>query len=186
MISNAMAESSSTRLQPGRGTIRPSAPMTDTVTSTQSAASTGEYGLGMGLSTARNLTFTETALTGWMDLGDGNAIQAFAALGGIDPFVFGVGGLFKRTVLGSEQSGLHLGGGLGIGTVAGVGATGGATSNFAFALNGIAGFHFIVPNTERMLISLDGGPAMTIIDDNIDVTMGAIGSLLGLSVIYLF
>jgi hypothetical protein len=176
-------------VQPRRESVRP-VPMTDRVTSTQSASDTAseassDYVYGVGFATANHLTFTDTSVTGWLELGDGNAIQAFAALGGVDPFAFGIGGLFKRTVIGTQASGVHFGGGVGIGTTAG-GGTSSANSNFTFALSGVAGFHFIVPNTERILINLDGGPTMTIVDDDVDFTVGALSPVLGLSVLFLF
>jgi hypothetical protein len=107
-------------------------------------------------------------------------IQAMMNLRSVSGDVeFSVGGAYKFTVAGTNRAGFHIGPGLSLGTVAA-----GGESNFAFAIVGMFGGHYTL--FERLLLSVDGGPILSVVDGNVDFGIAPMGTLLGLSIHYLF
>lgn len=94
-------------------------------------------------------------------------------------FYFAVGGIYKFTVAGNARAGFHVGPGVTLGTV-----PTGTESKFGFSLVGLAGGHFTL--FERLILSVDGGPQLSVVDGNTDFRLKPMGELLGLSVHYLF
>lgn len=94
-------------------------------------------------------------------------------------FEFGVGGIYKFTVLGDRRTGFHMGPGVSVGTVAV-----GGKSKFGFSISGLAGAHWTI--FDRMIVSVDGGPAVAVVDGDANFSFRPIGDLLGLSLHYLF
>lgn len=94
-------------------------------------------------------------------------------------FYFAVGGIYKFTIAGNARAGFHVGPGVTLGTV-----PTGTGSEFGFSLVGLAGGHFTL--FERLILSVDGGPQLSVVDGNTDFRLKPMGELLGLSVHYLF
>lgn len=107
-------------------------------------------------------------------------IQAMMNVQGVKgSFRFSVGGAYKFTVAGTERAGFHIGPGLALGT------TGTANgSKFFFSLVGMFGGHYTL--FERLILSVDGGPVLGVVDGDVDFGVKPMGELLGLSVHYLF
>jgi len=94
-------------------------------------------------------------------------------------FEFGVGGIYKFTVAGDRRAGFHVGPGVSVGTVAV-----GAKSEFGFGIAGVAGGHWTL--FDRLIVSVDGGPALGVVDGNANFSLKPLGEILGLSLHYLF
>lgn len=90
-------------------------------------------------------------------------------------FDFGLGGMYKFTLSGDRRAGFHLGPGFAVGTVG---------DDFAFSIYGMVGAHFTL--FERLLLSVDGGPMLSVIDGDANFRMRAMGETLGLGIHYLF
>jgi hypothetical protein len=132
---------------------------------------------GVGLASGLGVTFGFPALTGMFEVGPKGAIQVLLGIPATSPFSIGVGGLYKHTVHEGQGGGLHLGGGLGLGSVAGA---------FSFAISGVGGFHFGVPGAPRIHVNLDGGITLTVINNATNVAIAPLSPALGVSVIYFF
>jgi hypothetical protein len=127
------------------------------------------------------------SVTGILHFTPLDAVQILASIpttqGG---FTFGLGGLYKRTLIGNEACGFHVGGGIAFGTYVG---------NFAMTIPAIAGFHYQLSGTE-ISFHFDGGAAFGLVSvsgvngiGGTTVTNFAIGpnsGLLGASVVYGF
>ena len=110
-------------------------------------------------------------------------IQANLAIEGVNSnFVFSVGGAYKFTVAGNNRAGFHVGPGISLGTQAL--ATGRGGTKFGFAVVGMFGGHYTL--FERLLLSVDGGPILTVVDGTVDFQVKPMGSLLGVGIHYLF
>jgi hypothetical protein len=125
------------------------------------------------------------ALTGFINFTNLDAVQLFLAIPGTTGgFSFGVGGLYKHTLWGNSSHGLHVGGGAGLGTVAG---------NFAMNLDAIAGVHYTLPNT-TVSFHFDGGAVFSLVSaggttgggTTTNFSIGALSNILGASVVYGF
>ena len=137
------------------------------------------------------------SITGILHFTSLDALQLLAGISQTNGgFGFGVGGLYKRTVLGNESAGFHIGGGLGLGTVGGLGAAAnGSSTSFAMNIAALAGVHFDVPGTQ-VAIHLDGGPVFSLISVSgqngvggttvTNFAMGPLSSILGASAVYQF
>jgi hypothetical protein len=105
-----------------------------------------------------------------------------------DAFTFGLGGIYKFTVAGDRHMGFHVGPGFAVGTVPAssvAGATSGTSkTKFAFSIYGLAGAHYTI--FDRLILSVDGGPMVNVIDGTADFSMKPMGQLLGLGLHYLF
>ena len=140
---------------------------------------------------------TGGSLTGIIHLTNVDMIQLLAGITGTTGgFGFGVGGLYKRTVIGNQSAGFHLGGGFGIGTVAGAGgAVNGSSTSFAMSIAAVIGAHFEIPGTQ-IALHFDGGPDFTLVSvsgtngigggTTTNFAMGPLSSLLGATVVYAF
>ncbi len=107
-------------------------------------------------------------------------IQAFLTVpstrGG---FQFGAGGAYKFTIAGNQRAGFHVGPALVLGTVSVLGQ-----SKFAFSLGGAVGAHYTL--VERLILSVDGGPMISVVDGDVNFRLSPFGEFLGLSLHYLF
>lgn len=140
----------------------------------------------VGLSSDSSVVSTETpALTFLMPLGEKLALQTYAVITSVNPFLFGIGGNVKYNVVGDLMKGIHVGGGVGLGLVAATSLVGGATlatNAFFFNINGILGFHFHL--IDRILFSLDAGLHISIANGTTAVALSGDSALMGLSVLY--
>ena len=109
----------------------------------------GRYGLGFTTFQTGNDNLGFSAL---FDLTSANSIQLFFGVSGTSPFGIGFGGAFKSTVIGNQNSGIHIGAGVDIGS----------TGNFYAAFGPLAGVHFSLPNLREIGVSLDGGAFFSI------------------------
>jgi hypothetical protein len=141
---------------------------------------------------------TGGSLTGIIHLTNLDMIQLLAGVTGTTGgFGFGVGGLYKRTVMGNQSAGFDLGGGFGIGTVAGAGgaAAVGSSTSFAFSITAVIGAHFEIPGTP-IALHFNGGPAFSLVSISgtngiggatvTNFAMGPLSSFLGSSIVYTF
>jgi hypothetical protein len=160
----------------------------DTVHVSRSAptkSSSNDMKFGVGL-TAYGGSSTSGGLSGLIEIDDKMAVQPFLGLGygAVTGFSFGLGGMFKYTLVGGRDAGLHVGGGLSLGA-------GGAAGAMQFLMNLYvpnAGIHFTV--ADRVRLSLDGGITVSINAGGgtagAGVGLGPLSSLLGASVHYMF
>lgn len=176
----------------------------ESVMTSDSGSSKRGMSFGLGLATTQNLVSSATlvlagsttALSGLLDIGGGNVVQANVGIGSTSGgFSFGVSGFFKHTLFGGKSAGFHAGGGLGLGTMGSgsslasvASATAATTSKtvFVVGLAGLAGVHAMFPGSDDVLLSVDGGPLLTIVDGSANFMMGGLSSALGFSVHYLF
>jgi hypothetical protein len=139
---------------------------------------------------------TGGSLTAIIHVTNLDMIQILAGVTGTTSgFGFGVGGQYKRTVLGNQSAGFHLGGGIGLGTAAGAGGVNGSSTNFAMDIVALVGAHFDVPGTQ-IAFHLDGGPVFALVSisgvngiggsTSTSFAMGPLSGLLGASVVYAF
>jgi hypothetical protein len=156
--------------------------------------SRSEIRYGLGLASAYNLTASDAALTGWIGLTPKFGIQPLLSIGSTSPFNFALGALGKYTVAQHGAGGFHLGGGAAFGSLHNGNTSGGllfgnsggnTKSGFHMSLSALAGIHYEMPNT-NIVIHFDGGANFGLVDGNTDFNLGAIGGLLGASVIYVF
>jgi hypothetical protein len=117
----------------------------------------------------------------WINMGPRAAIQGYFAVTGSSPFVFGMGANYKRLWHGTWKSGLHYGGGLGIGTTAA-----GTSTNFTLNLTGVVGIHFKLSNPSNIMFNFDAGPAMRILSGSNNFSISGYSGFAGLSIHYLF
>lgn len=92
-------------------------------------------------------------------------------------FEFGAGGAYKVTLHGDRRTGLHFGPGLSVGT-----ASRGPKTKFAFSAFGLVGGHHTL--FERLIVSVDGGPIMTVLNGDVDLGIKPAGNMLGLAIHY--
>lgn len=160
----------------------------------KSYSSSGPTEFGLGVSTmdsqGTGLGHTVSAL---IELNDKAAIQALFGIHGTGTFAFTLGGLYKHTVAGNRNTGLHVGGGLVLGTVGGVAnianiaalAGGGGGSQFAISILPAGGLHFTFPGLDKIVISFDAGLSVNIVGGSADFKIGPYSTLGGLSVHYM-
>lgn len=109
-----------------------------------------------------------------------NWLQTYMAIENTQgAFTFGLGAIYKFTVAGDAKTGFHVGPGFSVGTV-----PVGGKAKFAFSIFGMAGAHFTL--FDRLILSVDGGPMVNVVDGDANFRMKPMGELLGLSVHYLF
>lgn len=109
-----------------------------------------------------------------------NWLQTYMAIESTQgAFTFGLGAIYKFTVAGDAKTGFHVGPGFSVGTVPVSGK-----SKFAFSIFGMAGGHFTI--FDRLILSVDAGPMVSVVDGDANFRMKPMGELLGLGVHYLF
>lgn len=144
-------------------------------------SSMGPTTYGLGVSTL-SLVPGDPTITGLINMGHQFSIQPLAAVHTTaGSFSFEAGVLGKYNVAGTHEAGLHLGGGVDMGSI-----SGGAKSVFAVAVTALAGIHASLPGLSKIQFHLDAGPGLTIIDGNSAFALKPLSSALGLSVFYLF
>lgn len=135
-----------------------------------------------------SILFLGGSLTGILQITHLDAIQLFLGIGATSPgFSFGVGGVYKRTLMGGESAGFHLGGGFGLGTLGQASGTGSAT-DFTMTIPAVVGVHFKVPNT-GVAFHFDGGAAFSLLaatSTDVNFSVGQLSRLMGASVVYEF
>ncbi len=142
--------------------------------------SSGSKQVGLGLSTSSPGLPSQSfsALSAWMRLNQGQALQLTLGLGATSPkLTLGFAGYYKFTLFAGGNAGFHVGAGAGLGSVVG---------KFFFSLAPIAGIHFFFPGLDRVLFNLDTGATLSVTDGTANFQAGALSSLLGLSVHYIF
>ncbi len=154
----------------------------DQVSTSQSQVTTERYQSaypqwGLGISSADNIIPVAVAASFWLAFNQDSALQGYFGILATSPFTFGVGALYKHTVAGGNYAGLHLGGGLGLGTVQGV---------FNLNIDAVVGFHFFLPSLKNILVNVDFGPSLNILDGATNFKVGGLGTILGLSIHYIF
>ncbi len=128
------------------------------------------------------------AISGMMDMGAHQTVQAYLGIPGTSgAFRSVLGGLYRITLTGPRAHGLHVGGGMELGTT-GVPkySTSGVSYSTAFFINLLpaVGIHFSFPGLEALTFSLDGGPQLRITDGSANFLIGPLSGLLGASVHY--
>lgn len=134
-----------------------------------------ESRIGLGYFDSDNLSRQGDNLSALYSVNEDWAQAFFGIYHTNDSFSFSIGGAYKFTVMGDKNAGLHIGPGLAMGTV---------NDKFLFSAYGLAGFHYAI--LDRLMVSVDGGPILNLVDDEVDFSLQPAGNLLGLSVHYLF
>lgn len=118
----------------------------------------------------------DTAFTGTFGLSKKAMVQAYFITMSSDPMTYSIGGAYKYTLKGNNEKGLHVGGGLGLGTL----GTDQSFSNFG----GLVGFHFTV--AKKVRVHLDGGITIKNPPGGGDsqFVIGGHSALFGLSLLY--
>lgn len=142
---------------------------------------------GLGFSTIQNtLPGGSAAITAILNVDELNTLQGFFYLPATSPFNIGALFLYKRTVTESRGAGFHIGGGLGMANV----NDGVSGASFALNLNAVAGFHFELPGIPHVMVHLDGGPSLNVVNTSPTTTtnfqIAALSPALGASVLYVF
>lgn len=161
--------------------------MSDTASYSRSAPQSGGGSFGLGLTTFTAFGGTG-AISALIPVGS-NVIQTTLGLGTSGGFSIAASGLFKATVAGNSDTGLHLGGGLGLGvgssgsvTVAGFTVAGGGGASFSLMLGGVIGLHHeLVAN--KIAMSFDAGPVITVLP-GVAFSIAPLSTLAGFSVHY--
>ncbi len=154
-------------------TIRTSQSAPDEVVSGDSALK----GMAIGVSTLESIGFVEGSLAVSLPLGAVDSLQLFFTIPRTSPSLnFSAMGLYKRTMLDHGSSGLHLGGGVGLGVLGGA---------FGFNVTALGGIHFDVPGISRLKVHFDAGPNLSWVSGaGTNLTVGALSPVLGLSLFY--
>lgn len=141
------------------------------------AAQAKTKGLGLGLQTASlGAAGNSTLVTGYIPVNPTLAFQPYFGITGTTGSVGILAGTaIKATVSGTEQSGFHVGGNVLLGSI---------SSSFVGIFGGLFGLHHNVTN--NILVAVDGGPQFGVANSNVDFSIGAFSSFLGLSAIYQF
>jgi hypothetical protein len=151
---------------------------------------------GAGLATSTAIMHSATALSSWVTLDHSHHIQGYFSVPGTSGrFQFALGGIYKTIIVGTLRNGFHVGGGLALGVPSY--SFGGMDFDFEsgeaktktpffFNLIGNAGIHFTLPGVDHILVNLDAGPVLSVIDGNVDFSISGYSPLLGISVHYLF
>lgn len=139
----------------------------------------GDFGVGLA-SASRLLVTSETALTGIFELNRKSFLQGYFVLTSSDPNVYGLGATYKHTISGDNETGFHIGGGIGLGQW--------AEDRSFFRINGLAGVHFTV--SKKVAIHMDGGITITQDEtaggnESSQFLIGGSSSLFGLSLVYM-
>ena len=143
-----------------------------------SSTSSKQVGLGLSTNTPGLPSVTSSALSGWIHLGTGKALQLTFGVGGTSPkFSMGLGSYYKYTLAASGNTGFHIGGGFGLGSILG---------KFFFGVGPVAGIHFFFPGLDHLLINMDAGATLTVVDGTVNFLTGNLSSILGASIHYLF
>jgi len=163
---------------------------TETYNPDRDVASTGgsKFWVGPALDSAVTDNVSTPALSMLITLNDKMAIQAYAGVYGVNPFLFAVGGDFKYTLVGDVTKGLHIGGGVGLGEVGGniQGNIGGININaggsaFFVNINGLVGIHFQI--VDNVLVNLDSGATVSISNGNTNFALAGHPAF-GASILY--
>ena len=135
--------------------------------------------MALGISTLSYVTGTTGSLVGQFELGHQNALLVHLGLDSTSPVDFGMGVLLRHDFM-DGPVGLHAGGGVGFGAVAG--ST--ATNSVFFNVVGLGGVHFRMPGAVPIEVLLDGGAIFSAASSGINLKIGALSSQLGISVLY--
>lgn len=144
----------------------------------RSIASNGSSMTALGIADTSNVSVSQSISA--MFSMNRNWLQTFMTIDRTQgTFVFGLGGIYKFTVAGDARTGFHVGPGFAIGTVPVNGK-----SKFAFSIFGMAGAHYTLFN--NLILSVDGGPMVSVVDGDANFQMKPMGETLGLGIHYLF
>jgi hypothetical protein len=138
---------------------------------------------GIGFSTPSKITENTSAVTGWVDICPRWFLQPYVTVPSTSPFQLAGGAIVKYTLIENNAgtAGFHLGFGPTFGDLAQ-----GNGHVFSFSMSGVVGFHVQFPGASNIMLQLDGGPTYALIDGNDNLSVNALSSALGLSVIYIF
>lgn len=171
-----------------------------TTTASSYRAPSGDVGtssasrLGLGFATYGTSYFGASLITSpgfsvWYDLDSRMSLQGILAVNSSDPFAFGVAGIFRYTLHGSQANGFHGGIGFNLGTqaAAGAAAAGGGTTKFFLDIFPTLGLHFSLGgHVSNVQLSFDGGPVFAITPSPFQFGMSSFGLLGGASIHYFF
>lgn len=131
---------------------------------------------GVGVATSSLLTVSSPSLSTWHRLGHDSVVQSYFNVSGTSPGLsLSAGGAYKLMVHQFRNTNLYLGGGAGLGLV---------VDDLYFSLAALGGFQFTIPSVSNLLISVDAGPAIQVIDGTANLIISAPG-VIGLSLHYL-
>jgi len=133
---------------------------------------------GLGIATAQQVTDTASALTAWFALDEIQSFQLYFGMDSTTPLNFGAGALYKRTCIGNSLSGMHFGGGVGLGDRS-------DPAKFFFRVTGVIGIHFDLPGVKDLYVQADAGPSLLLSSGSNNFSLKAFSPLLGLSLVYL-
>jgi len=145
------------------------------VAPSSSANSSGKH-FGLGFASVYTAGGDSTMLTAWVPLKRALGIQLYlgvpGTLGGLN---FLTGAAFKGTIAGNSVAAIHLGVNLLLGSI---------NQSFTMGFGGLVGAHFTV--APSVLFAVDGGPQIGVNNGKANFSLGALSSLLGASLMYLF
>ncbi len=135
--------------------------------------------MGLGISSgSTSVVYLDAAPSLWLNMGRRQALQIYMGVKQTSPgLTFGVGGTYKYTLSGNAHSGLHVGGGLGLGTV---------IDSFFVNFSGVGGIHMFIPGLDHILFNFDAGLTLSVIGGKVQFFASGFSPILGLSVHYLF
>ncbi|MGE0616477.1 MAG: hypothetical protein AB7P04_12655 [Bacteriovoracia bacterium] len=149
-----------------------------TTSSMESFRSSSSAPWGLGLTTTLN---GMSGISGWIPFGEGmQGLQLGFGIQTTSPFTFALGAAYKSTLAGTRQTGFHIGGGIALGT----GGNGLGGTQFNIGISGILGVHY--SPVEAFQMSFDAGPTVTIAGGSASFGMGALSTLAGFTVMYMF
>lgn len=161
----------------------------DEVTSEQAAPSahSGGHMFGFGFMTAGTFN-AGSALAMELNISSTDNIQPFLGITTTNNFQWGLGAIYRHTIVHGENAGLHVGGALGLGTSGNVAPTqGNANLHTAFnaAVGPTGGMHFHFPSVPNIEVFLDGGAMIQINDGTANFFLQSLSPFAGLSIAYL-
>ena len=101
------------------------------------------------------------------------SIQGFAGIPTARPFLFGVGGVTRFTLIGTKDHGIHAGAGLNVGLTPNAGS-----GSFFFNFFPVAGFHFRLNEQLKDIILHFDGAFVLAATPTTDIAFGPIGGII--------
>lgn len=109
---------------------------------------------------------------------DKHQAQALFGISSVTTGDFGFGAVYRYSVIGDLPAGLHIGAGLGLG--------GSRTGGFFIQAALLGGLHFILPQLDRLIFSVDGGLSLGSVAGVSAISVGGMSPALGFSLSYIW